>query len=345
MSYSFHKTHTLKTKKLHTISPSKVIFLIMTLLWIDTPIHAQQDNSSFHQPTFSLDKNKIRIYIPDTKDTLKLLIASDTHLWMSDDREDNYRKYSNRMAAAYHVTKHFKTGEDTNPEKAFIETVNKAENLNIDAIALLGDIFSYPSEAAIDWTTEILDKSGIPYYYTCGNHDWHYEGMEGSEVDLRQEWINKRLLKMYKGNNPLNYSVDIKGIRLLFIDNSTYEILPKQLAFLQQQIKSGKPTIVMMHIPLYAQGRSVGFGCAHPDWNTTTDPSYVLEKRNPWPQNGHNPTTMKFREEVINAQNILAVFAGHIHEQSLDLIKGIPQFVTQLNASGAYYEVEVMPLQ
>jgi len=333
----------MKIRYLFHSSSSKVIIFFIILLWIKTPLQAQLNCSFPQQRTFSIDKNKIRIYNSEAKDTLKLLIASDTHLWMSDERENNFREFSNRMAAAYHITKHYKTGEDTNPDKAFLETISKARNINADAIALLGDIFSYPSEAAIEWATDKLNKSGIPYYYICGNHDWHYEGMQGSEEKLRQEWIEKRLLKMFNGNDPMNYSVDIKGIRLLFIDNSTYEISPDQLTFLQQHIQSDKPLIVMMHIPLYAPGRSVGYGCAHPDWNSSNDPSFVLEKRKSWPQNGHSPTTMRFREEIINASNILAVFAGHIHEQSLDVMEGIPQFVTQYNASGAFYEVEIIP--
>jgi predicted phosphodiesterase len=320
-----------------------VTIVFILFLGMKTPLQAQQNCSFPQRRTFSVEDNKIRIYTPEVEDTVKLLVASDTHLWMSDERENDFQKFSKRMSDAYHVTRHYDTKEDTNPEKAFLETISKASNLKVDAIALLGDIFSYPSEAAIEWAAKNLNDSGIPYYYVCGNHDWHYEGMPGPLKDLRQKWINNRLLKMFHGNDPMKYFVDLKGMRLLFIDNSTYEISYEQLMFLQQQIETKKPLIVMMHIPLYATGRNVGFGCAHPDWKSSNDHSFELEKREPWPRDGHSPVTFKFREEIINAPNVLAVFAGHIHKQSLDVMEGVPQFVTQYNACGAFYDVVIIP--
>ena len=96
---------------------------------------------------------------------------------------------------------------------------------------MVGDIFSFPSELAIEWVLSKLDETGIPYVYVAGNHDWHYEGMSGNLDLLRNTWINKRLLPLYQGNNPLMAAYDIKGIRFLAIDNSTYEINKDQLEF------------------------------------------------------------------------------------------------------------------
>ena len=316
------------------------VFLFSSFL-SNVPVEAKNRHDTGR--TFSVDDNVVKIYSPDVKDTVYLMVVSDTHLWMSDAREDLYRQYSQRMAGAYHVIRHFKTGKETTPEEAFEQTVKRARQKNVDVLALMGDIFSYPSEAAIEWAMGILDKSGVPFYYTCGNHDWHYEGMEGSEKELRQTWIENRLLPMFHGKDPLKYYVDVKGVRLVFIDNSIYEILPEQLSFIQEQTQSGVPLVVMMHIPLYAPGRSVDFGCGHPDWNSSTDPSYKIERRAPWPKEGHTRTTLKFYEEVIHAPNILAVFAGHIHSQSIDVIKGLPQFVTPFNAAGGFYDVVIIP--
>jgi hypothetical protein len=69
-----------------------------------------------------------------------------------------------------------------------------------------------------------LQKVGIPYLFTAGNHDWHYEGMPGSSDYLRETWIKKRLTPLYQGENPLYAVRKINGIRILTIDNSTYEI-------------------------------------------------------------------------------------------------------------------------
>lgn len=106
---------------------------------------------------------------------------------------------------------------------------------------MLGDIFSYPSEYAIEWADSILRDARLNYVYVAGNHDWHYEGMPGSSEDLRKTWIDKRLLPLYQGHNPLYYAVDVKGVRVLVIDNSTYEISAEQLAFFKEQARTGLP--------------------------------------------------------------------------------------------------------
>ncbi len=292
---------------------------------------------------FTVDKNVVRIYSPEVKDTVKMVVIADTHLSMSDSREDPYRQYSKRMAGGYQKTKHFQTGEETNPAKAFTETLVLAEKNGADGIAILGDMFSYPSEAAIDWALNELKQVDVPFYYTNGNHDWHYEGMLGSSKDLRSTWVEKRLLPMFQGNNPLCYAKEIKGVRFLFVDNGIYEILPEQLTFIEQEIATGKPLVLMMHIPLYAQGRDIFFGCGHPDWNAANDPYYTIERREQWPKEGHSAVTMQFYNRVVNAPNLIGVFAGHIHPQSLDVINGIPQFLVPANANAGYFDLQIIP--
>src|SRR5690606_39099339 len=101
-----------------------------------------------------------------------------------------------------------------------------------------GDIFSFPSEAAIDWSMQQLASLSVPFQYTAGNHDWHYEGMEGSLVNLRKEWSEKRLKPLYQKENPLMSTIDINGVRIISIDNSVNEILPEQLQFFKQHVIS-----------------------------------------------------------------------------------------------------------
>ncbi len=292
---------------------------------------------------FTVDRNNVRIYSSEVKDTVRMIVIGDTHLSIADSREEPYHQYSKRMAAAYRKTRHFQTGKETNPRKSFTETLALAKKTQADGIAIVGDMFSFPSEAAVDWALDALKQVNVPFYYTCGNHDWHYEGMTGSSKDLRETWVGKRLLPMFQGNNPLCYAKEIKGVRFLFVDNSTYEILPEQLAFIKKEIKTRKPLVLLMHIPLYAQGRSVGFGCAHPDWGEKTDNHYTIERREKWPAEGHSKVTMEFYKRVVNAPNMIGIFAGHIHPQSVDVINGIPQVVAPANFGAGYLDVQIMP--
>ena len=165
--------------------------------------------------------------------------------------------------------------------------------------------------------------------------------MEGSSQELRDTWTAKHLTPMYQGNHPLYAAYDFNGIRFVCIDDSTYEILPEQLEFFREQIKSGLPLLLLMHIPIYMPGRTLGYGCGHPKWGEKTDRNYEIERREKWRKEGHTQVTMDFCEEVFNAPNLLTVLAGHTHQQSLDIKNGIPQVVSGHNACGFYAEVKV----
>ena len=99
----------------------------------------------------------------------------------------------------------------------------------------------------------------------------------------------------------------------------------------------------MLHIPLYVPGRSLGFGCGHPDWNAKNDKSYQLERRQPWRGNGYTLTTMEFHKMVFNSKNLMGILAGHIHNQSIDIVNGIPQIVAEANAEGGFLQIDFIP--
>ncbi|WP_209329480.1 metallophosphoesterase family protein [Lunatimonas salinarum] len=295
--------------------------------------------------TVSITGHQVTIYVEGLREEVKILHVTDTHLFRDDERGLPYTRYSARMAKAYNQTTHWQSGEATHPEAAFVETLAHAKEWNADLVGLSGDIFSFPSEAAVDWVMERLQSSGLDYLYTTGNHDWHYEGMEGSIHALRAEWSEKRLKRLFQGNDPLMAVREIKGITVLSLDNSTYEITAEQLAFFRSQVQTGNPLILLVHIPLYAPGRSVGYGCGHPDWGWEVDRNHELEGRVRWPKSGHTRETMDFHREVFGAPNLLGVFAGHVHRQTVDMIQGIPQLVTAPNATGAFIELNILPLE
>ena len=293
----------------------------------------------------TMDQEKVSFHSEVIKEKIKIVHIADTHLYMDDYRGKPFLNYSKRMASAYNQTTHFKTRKKTNPKKSFDRALKFAKEVNADVITLVGDIFSFPSELAIEWVLSKLDAIGIPYIYIAGNHDWHYEGMKGKLVTLRDKWIEKRLMPLYQGNNPLMAAYDIKGIRFLAIDNSTYEVNDEQLSFFSQQVESGMPLVLLVHIPMYAPGKKISFGCGNPFWGAATDRNFELEKRPKWPKNGHSKTTFEFHKKVFESSNLIGVFAGHIHRNSIEIIKGKPQIVSDDNASGAYLDIDFSPLK
>ena len=293
----------------------------------------------------AMDQEKVSFYSNIVKEKIKVIHIADTHLFMDDERGIPFLKYSSRMAKAYNQTMHFKTREKTNPKKAFKEAITFAKESGADVITLVGDIFSFPSELAIEWALSKIESIGIPYIYIAGNHDWHYEGMKGKLESLRYKWIKKRLIPLYQGNNPLMSAYDIKGVRFIAIDNSTYEINNKQLTFFSEQAESGIPIVLLIHIPLYAPGKSVSFGCGNPFWGAATDRNFKLERRPKWPEKGHTKTTFEFYKKVLDSSNLIGIFAGHIHRNSIEIIKGKPQIVSDDNASGGFLDIDFIPME
>jgi predicted MPP superfamily phosphohydrolase len=291
--------------------------------------------------TFSTNNNSISIFTYAQIKPTRFFHITDTHLSIDDERGDKYKKFSKRMATAYKSNIHFQTGKKYSTKESFEQTLKLAKEQNIDFLTLTGDIFSFPSEAAVEWALQKLNDTKIPFAYVAGNHDWHYEGMKGSSEKLRNTWTENHLKPMYQGNNPLFATYNFNGVRFVCIDNSTYEILPEQLDFFKTQVKSNEPLLLLMHIPLYMPGRTVGYGCGNPNWNRNTDKNFKIERREKWRKGGHTKVTMKFYDEVFNASNLLTVLAGHTHRPTIDIKNGIPQIVTGLNATGYYSNINI----
>ncbi len=317
----------------------------------------------FPETTFSLDGSRVRFYSQAFVEPLKILQISDAHLFLDDERGADFTEYSGRMAKAYNKTRHFRTGAETNPIDAFREIAANAKTQKVDAIVLTGDILSFPSAAGADFVRETLGATGIPYFYVAGNHDWHFEGLPGSSRELRDAWIPRRLTPLYPApiaqnadsskiaetlqfpvaGTPLAYSVDFRGVKLLLVDDSTYEILPEQLEFCRRELAQGAPTLLFAHIPLYAPGRSVGFGCGHPNWNASTDGNFEIERRPRWPESGCSETTFAFRREILAAPNVIGGFFGHIHVPSLDICSRKPLYVAPAAVDASVATIELLP--
>lgn len=294
--------------------------------------------------TFSMNKNKVSIYAKASVSPTRIFHITDTHLSIDDYRGVQYHEFSKRMAGAYKSNIHFQTGKEISTKESFEQTLELAKEQEIDFIALTGDIFSFPSEAAIEWALQKLNDTKIPFAYVAGNHDWHYEGMNGSSQKLRKTWTENHLKRLYQGNNPLFASYGINGIRFVCIDNSTYEILPEQLDFFKAQVKSNIPLFLLLHIPLYMPGRTMGYGCANPNWGAKTDKNFKIERREKWRKKGHTKVTMTFYDEVFNAPNLLTILAGHTHRPAIDVKNGVTQIVSGHNATGYFTDINVQTM-
>ena len=230
--------------------------------------------------SFASVKESLRFTLPSFKGQCRFMVVGDSHLSIDDARGEPFRQYSGRMAKPYRSATHFRTGRPIASPDGFEYALAEAKKLKVDLLALVGDIVSFPTEAGVEYVRRRLDESGLNWMYISGNHDWHYEGLPGTEMALRAEWTKKRLAPLYQGADPMMASRVVKGIRFVFIDNSLYEILPEQLAFWKQEAAKDEPVALMMHIPLYMPGYGPReAGCAHPEWGAKVDPHWKIERR------------------------------------------------------------------
>lgn len=260
---------------------------------------------------------KFRFVCPALREKVRIYVIGDTHIGDDDERGKPFEQYSARMAAAFN-----KFDRRGNLAKA----VKQAAEKKADFVALVGDIISYPSHSGVEYIRRTMDSCGVPWAYVSGNHDWHYEGEEGPQTELRARWTEKRLKPLYQGENPLMFAKVVKGLRLLFVDDSIYQILPEQLDFLKRELARGEPTILLMHIPVYTPGRGITLGS--PDWGWETDRNWQIERRERWSKDGCGETTKEFCRLALTAPNLLGVFAGHHHRQEMDNVRGLTQLVT-----------------
>lgn len=287
------------------------------------------------------------ILIPGFQGTFKFMQITDSHIDIADESESDMQAYSQRMHRAYaNPRKHFLLDEtEKKPLEYFEEALEKAVSEKVDLLLLTGDIVNFPSAVTVNALVAKLKQAGIPWVYTCGNHDWHYEGMEGSADLLRKTWIDSALLPFYQGQNPLYYSKRAGGINFAGIDNSTYQVNQEQLSFLKEQLRGDEPIVLFSHIPYYFDGVQ-GMCCGNPEWGAKSDRNFDVERRERWPESGNSQSTVEFVETIHReTRKIVAIVTGHTHRSSVVFTGNLCQYVSNATSNGAagIFEIRATP--
>ena len=77
--------------------------VLLVLVLAPLTASAKRSNSrKAPEVIYSYDGPNVRIYSSEVTDTLRMFFIADTHLWMSDEREEPFRQYSKRMASLYY---------------------------------------------------------------------------------------------------------------------------------------------------------------------------------------------------------------------------------------------------
>lgn len=150
----------------------------------------------------------------------------------------------------------------------------------------------------------IAESSGLPTYYTIGNHDRYYFREDGSREDSGLELYKKHF-------GEVDYSFDHKGVHFVVINSvnrdakHTYRITDEQKAWLTSDLSalsSGTPVFVITHVPLQS--------LYYPAVEGTIVPTDMVEN---------------FKEvwDILEGYNTIAVLQGHQHLHEELLSKGL----------------------
>lgn len=312
----------------------KYILLLLALtLFVNISEARRRPTTPVESVTFG--SSRVDYFMKEPQSPFQVMFLSDTHFTVEDERGREYYDYTRRMGGWAVEPENY--GKTNGREAALLASLEKARKERVELVILGGDILNFPSLASAEWLRRTMDSSGLKWAYIAGNHDWHYEGEEGSADSLRQKWTASNLNTLYQDKNPMYYARVIRGINFVMIDNSTNEISPVQLAFLKAEQAKGHPIILSVHVPLYLPGHNTDYGCGNPQWNTANDTYYEIERRQPWPNEGHTRTTYDFCKAVWDSPLVIGIFAGHTHEAAVDIHNNIPQFVLGANYNGADY--------
>lgn len=281
--------------------------------------------------TYNWTNDTAIICLEGLNKTVRMLHITDSHIALIDDRDPDH------IEACKDSCQRFESRE-----VIFDKMMTEAKELDLDLIALTGDIIHFPSQASIECARRSIDKVEVPVLYVCGNHDWHFPGLEGRE-ELREAWWP--VLKPFYRHHAAYDRHEIGGIQFLLVDDSTYQVSEKQLSFVKSHLANGMPTVLLTHIPLSIPTLR---DPTIERWKAPIligDPDWELESRNRWGTDGDLSSTLEFVGTLATSRNLVAVFCGHIHFPHTDAIS--PNAVQFVGAPGYAAErrlVEFRPL-
>ena len=279
------------------------------------------------------------ILIEGLERDLKILHLTDSHMAEGDERDD--------PEAAEHVARMRETFQQRTPggvsaRDVFQQALEKGDQLGVDAAVLTGDITHLPTHAGIEIIQQGLQELGLPYLYTLGNHDWHLSHREWSEA-TRNEYYPR--FHGLTGGNPSHQVLELGGVRLITLDNSTYQESAEQVAFLRRELASGEPCLLFIHIPLWVESLTPA---VVEMWKApivmAAASGWTDETRAKWKVLEASPSTRACFQLLSTgtSENLAGIFCGHVHFSLVDEYReGRCQYVTAPGFSGGYRIIQL----
>ncbi len=272
------------------------------------------------------------INIEGLRRAVTLMHITDSHLSLADGRDPKALPLTRKR-------------ELKRPEThaRFTEALARSNQLEVDATVLTGDITSFPSWAGIEAIAEGLATLSEPYLYTLGNHDWSFPFLEWNDA-TRDEYY-PRFHSIIDGS-PHCQVKEVGGVKLIALDNSNYQISRAQLNFLEEQLSTGLPCMLFIHIPIFIRSlmpavlkkwKNPIVMAATEGWDSE------LIARSDFLARETTRMCYKFLTEGAS-ENIVGIFCGHVHFAHADAYRPNRfQYVTDPGFDGGFRLIRLEP--
>ncbi len=273
---------------------------------------------------------------------VRVLHVADSHLGLIDERDREHLEACKDFRERFGSRRKDDNGNNIYTEVTFEESMVAAAGMNLDLVAVTGDLIHFPSHANLESAAASLARCETEFMYTAGNHDWRFSGVKHYDGLREEVWP---ALAPLHGGKASHEARDIGGICFVAVDDSTYQISEEQLAFVREQLANCLPTVLLIHIPLSIatlRDRTIE------RWKAPIligDPQWDAESRERWRAGADTAVTLEFVRVVCTAPNLAAILCGHIHFPHTDAVSPrVVQYVTAPGYEAGRRLLEFQPL-
>lgn len=267
-----------------------------------------------------------RLQIPELSAPLRIYQFSDTHL-------QAYHPGNPLVPAKWQA--HPKPDLGMPSQDLLDLHLNRAVSGQADVILFCGDLFHFPTPENREMMLHAIENCPVPIWTVPGNHDWFYPGQDGWE-ELRARQLPR--LEPVFAPNPSFWVREIKGLRVLGLDNSTYFLTREQTDFLAKQLQDPSPLLLMIHIPISAHGLREATIAKHGNPILMADPEGRLRE-------GIDPApTQEGLELLRQATCLRGIVSAHVHiPYACEVFPGVMQWISEAAYRDGYRWIECHP--
>lgn len=260
------------------------------------------------------------IYVEGLQGDYTLLFLTDTHVVVMDPEAQGQQAENQTERAGLFVNQ-----AGVPSEEQLAEWIDYANENQVDAVLLGGDIIDTSSKANRERLEEQLSRLDMPWLYVLGNHDWTLPWEY--TTDMARETCLPLFESFMRGNTAIQ-RLDLGEFTVVGIDNSSNQVRAEALAEYEEILAEGEPVVVLAHVPFLTQSVLTK---AKRTWN-----SPVVIGGGGYGGIYPDENSQRFMElTTADGSPVELVLTGHVHFYDRDVIVG-EKDVLQLTGGAGY---------